>query len=599
MHPSVVRTWPFIEQMLDKGSLCDADYVIADFLLRSFPDVSEDIALLLCHLSAALRQGHLCISITDSTILPPVSETWVGGEEKSTQLLPLEVEAIERSIRFGARSLPSFLCENGEVTPHPQTPLVQHQDDFYFQRYWEEESAIASGIRQILSISPTISAEAHACPNEALLPEQLAAIKSGCAHCLTVICGGPGTGKTFTASQFVKAYWNAISPEQQKTCKIVLAAPTGKAAAHLQIGLQRATQELDHFPPIQAQTLHALLEIRLRKTNTEKRVVRLSADLVIVDESSMIDAHLMGKLLLAMKPGARLLLIGDPNQLPPVATGAPFAEIIKSLHRHRPDQIVSLKTCLRAELKTLIELASYIHAGDAPKTLHLLTSGKSGVSHYSSLHEFRKAERQLAETTLSHFSFPKPLFDEPESILKLFDRFRILSPMRKGSYGVDTVNAFCLEHAIANSIAEEDPLFVAPIILTSNDHRLRLFNGEVGILIRPLGNRRKNELAQILEGDYALLPASDGSGRARKIPALLLPLYEYAYCLSVHKSQGSEFDHVLLLMSEGAEHFGREVLYTAVTRARKILEVWGTDETLTAAIQKCSLRVSGLQKQFI
>ncbi len=199
-----------------------------------------------------------------------------------------------------------------------------------------------------------------------------------------------------------------------------------------------------------------------------------------------------------------------------------------------------------------------------------------------------KSDAGLSRLTIDHFNIVEHVdypwkYDEqnPKELLEAFQRFRILTPLRKGPYGVETLNRTLVRHYLSKT----DQWFVAPIMLVNNDYRLELWNGEVGILVR-----RKSE--HIQEGDFAIFP------KRGKVPALLLPKYEYAYCLSVHKSQGSEFDHVLLLMPEGSEVFGRELLYTAATRARKKLEVWGSDEVLEKTINTQSHRLSGISHRF-
>src|SRR5262249_11532711 len=156
--------------------------------------------------------------------------------------------------------------------------------------------------------------------------------------------------------------------------------------------------------------------------------------------------------------------------------------------------------------------------------------------------------------------------EEPLELFAKFNQFRILTPFRKGPFGYEALNALCHKNLAKTLRLGERS--VIPIIVVATDYGLELFNGEVGILVC---HHKVNEFSAFQKGDYALFPGNslEKAGQSmRQIPAILLPKFEYAYCLSVHKSQGSEFERVLLLLPEGSEIFGREVLYTGVTRAR-------------------------------
>jgi exodeoxyribonuclease V alpha subunit len=255
------------------------------------------------------------------------------------------------------------------------------------------------------------------------------------------------------------------------------------------------------------------------------------------------------------------------------------------------------------ELKAIIDFAATINRGDSDSVIETLTgsNSNSGISRLSlkGEHSHPKAAQQ---DLIAHISphFHKPLLNKENhrQLLEAFQHFRLLSPLRKGPFGIDELNRLIYAHFIKKM--RHQPWFCAPIMLTSNDHRLELFNGEVGVLVRH-GDGNDSGSQHLKEEDFALFLDSSGEqGNAiRKLPALILPKYEYAYCLSVHKSQGSEFDHVLLMLPEGAERFGREVLYTAATRARKRLEVWGSDHVLREATLRQASRLSGVVSRLV
>jgi exodeoxyribonuclease V alpha subunit len=528
------------------------------------------------------------------------------GKNEAPQLLSSEeLEELRAWIREGMEELPPALFTEilQESQKIPQTFLCKYRDFLYLQRYWVEESYVASGVRRWLKEKPALTVDMERVRGElehlSLLPEQMSAIESGCRSCLTVLCGGPGTGKTYTAAQFVKVYWESLHPTQRMGCNIVLTAPTGKAAMHLQNGLTRAlNQEAGQegtyekkLIPTQSKTLHSLLHGYKKSSFNQPLLQKLAVDLVIVDESSMIDAQMMGKLLDAVPSGARLLFIGDPYQLPPVATGAPFAELIHFLEKNAPQQVVSLKTSLRMELRSLVDLAEKIHEGRVEEVIKMLSDDKSAISFSPLQNSLPSEVRKTQKKIIDKVDRQSRLDKDPISALRNMNTFRLLSPIRKGPYGVDTLNALCYEQAIAR--VEREIPFIIPFILVHTDNRLRLYNGEVGILVRTLHDNNRGPY-MLAEGDYALFPAGEGNAPFRKVPALLLPAYEYAYCLSVHKSQGSEFDEVLLLMPSGSEMFGREILYTAATRARKKLEIWGEVNVIEEAINRRSFRMSGM-----
>lgn len=612
-------TWPYLERLLASGYLPYLDYALAERLLSSYPECEESVAAFICHLSLATRAGHLCISIENEQIFPDPRSLWLEnrGENKdlsqtasstSTQFEIQELDPLVSLIAEGASKLPTLLVTDVVNPCKPITPICKFNTLFYFQRYWYYETLFVENFKKIENSIPAFSIDPELISqqlinlqkNGKLLPEQALAILSACQNGFSIICGGPGTGKTYTAGQLIKIIWMSMSSEQRRDCVIVLAAPTGKAAANLQKSLNAAVSGLEGFSGIKAKTLHSLLG--MRSSSTSKNITQLSADLILIDESSMIDVRLMAHLLSAVKPGARLLLLGDRHQLPSVEAGTLFADLIAYLteKKEASKQVVELKTCLRAELKSITTFASAINSGNSPEVLRLLSKSEKsseiqGIYHTHLKHKasppiLRTTQQQLIKNSLPYFRHTFDLNESPQQLLDSFNRFRILSPLRKSPLGVDALNDLFFHQLLKKN--GKNTQFIAPIMLVSNNYRLELFNGEVGVLVRQ-GRRQNDETLQ--EGDYALFPnKNEGEESVRKLPAILLPQYEYAYCLSVHKSQGSEFDHILLVMPDGSELFGREVLYTAVTRARKKLELWSSEEILTETISKRSVRLSGV-----
>jgi len=250
------------------------------------------------------------------------------------------------------------------------------------------------------------------------------------------------------------------------------------------------------------------------------------ADLVLVDEASMIDAELMASLFSAMKEGARLILIGDKDQLPPVESGNFFADLADE-----KEIVTSLGRCLRAELNEIVEMAQAVKEGRCIPA--------------------------------------QPLPEWAHIIEAVFERKAcVLTPLRYGPFGVNRLNQKLLKEHQARGGNR------FPIMITVNEAALDLYNGDLGELVPA------EKCAYFGE---------------RKVPEYLLPHYEYAYVLSVHKSQGSEYDEVMVLLPDGSEVFGREMLYTALTRAKKRVSIYASEGILPKIVSKHERRLSGLK----
>jgi exodeoxyribonuclease V alpha subunit len=514
LTPPPSSRWPRLENWMGRT----VDIALAELLLKPYPAASETTAAFLCYLSLAVREGHLCVSVSGKTLTPDPLLLLRNLEE---------IDQFKTMVQEGASQLPAGL-------------LIQEGERFYFQRYWAAEKRCLTLFQALIASEPIlqvdqaqVSARLDSLLTQGLLlPEQAEAIRCACSQRLTLLCGGPGTGKTYTIGYFLRLFLESLPAGTP--CEIALAAPTGKAAVHLSNSLA----------PHKASTLHKLL----------KTQDTLAADLIIVDESSMIDLKMMNRLLAAVKPGARLILVGDRHQLAPVESGTLFADLVAY---HPP---IELKQCLRTERQGLIHFANAIQAGKSGEVLHLLNHTEG--LHFQPIEKEENSQKELLDILSTKF-----YVENETELLQRFNRFCLLSPLRKGPLGVDTLNRLC-----AARLARQP---IAPIILTRSDPSQGLFNGEIAVLVQA-------------EEPYALF--SEG----RRVPALLLPSYEYAYCLSVYKSQGSEFDNVLLVLPQGSELFGRELLYTAVTRARHQVQIWGSTDVISQTVTRQASRLSGI-----
>ncbi len=598
--------WPTLDKLLAGQYLADVDYALAEHLLSGHPQSCEEAAAFICHLSIATRQGHLCVRVNAQNASPDPCALWMEACDNRSINEEIdcrrELQALPALITQGSCLLPEILAAemNGTDFTSPSTPICRFGDLYYFQRNWAHETLIVQQLTSKFNQPPAIALDMAIVQQNLsaleqarrLQPEQANAILQACRESLTIICGGPGVGKTHTAGQLIRVYWEAMNAEQRGRCEIALAAPTGKAAANLQGSLQLAVGALQGFPAMKAQTLHSLLKIRNDSRWSDPSMEVLNADLIIVDESSMIDVRLMARLLTSIKPGARLILLGDQNQLPPVAEGMLFADMVESF----ASNVATLKTCLRTDLRAICDFANLVRQGEADAALRFLENGLDETRRLSLEPQNHRADglqSSLVEYATPFFKTTDPQRLNPKELLNAFNGFRILTPLRQGPYGVERLNARLMQFFMHRT--PPGSWFVAPIMVSVNDHRLELSNGEAGVLVRRIPHNMKEGSLQ--EGDYALFADrrfTNGATEARRLPALLLPRYEYAYCLSVHKSQGSEFDHILLLLPEGSARFGRAVLYTAATRARKKIDVWGSDATFRATVATHFRRLSGI-----
>ncbi|HLB52373.1 MAG TPA: AAA family ATPase [Chlamydiales bacterium] len=491
------------------------DHFFAEHLLGKEAESEKGIAL--TKLMAASRQGALCAS-----------------KEK----LSLAID-----------TLPASILEEG-IELFPKTPVVHHQGFYYIQRNWVYETHIVQEVKRLYSqTSPTwLDKEKFEkeLENLPLLPAQKNAICKASSRSFLVLCGGPGSGKTYTASYLIALLSAALKRSEKGSLRIMLAAPTGKAASHLHAAIQKRGVS-EH---LEATTLHRLLQL---SPGQEKLFTHrpIDADVILVDEASMIDISLMAHLLESVGEETFLVLIGDPHQLPPVEGGSLFLEIAHLFGAY-------LDQCMRTEEQELQSMAHAVKMKDSETFFQLLSQEKKALSWVASLNK-----EDLFEWVQPFFSEEMP---DPEAALASYHHRRILSPIRKGKEGIESLNAFLFEKVSSSKL-----YWAVPILAIANDSWTGIYNGMNGILI---GKGR-----EILTTWFP----DPITGKMRSFSPE--PPYEIAFCLSIHKSQGSEYEEVFALFPQGSESFGKEGLYTAITRARKKLWLCGSKETISEIIR--------------
>ncbi len=486
-----------------------------------------------------------------------------GGDPQFLSDLMKSAREGHLCLRSLAPSLPSQMVSDGSE-PFPQTPIVQEANRYYLQRNWVYETTICREVKRLLKKMEAPDKWEQFIEREALLPAQARAIEHAIFHQLTILSGGPGTGKTYTAGHLVKTLAR-LSPVK-RLYKVCLAAPTGRAAQHLSSSLKNRGQEME----VKTETLHRLLHLQPGKSKLFTGQ-KIDADLIIVDEASMIDVDLWAHLLEAVGAETRLVLIGDPDQLPPVEAGSIFADLSDLFG-------VRLERSMRTDKKDLQSLGEAIRVADIAGVLQLFSEGVGAPLPTQSDFFFEKIDPPVYKE--------KP---DPSLCLRYFDRLRILSALRQGPLGVDALNLAVLQK-YTQKLSWGD-YWAIPIMVSSNDPRLGLYNGSCGILIGAF-----RESFRPREG-IAYFPDSI-SGEMRPFNPAVLPHFEWAFALSVHKSQGSEFEHVFALFPPGSERFGREALYTAATRAKKSLKMAIDEVVLKEMLANCARKASGIKERF-
>ena len=475
-------------------------------------------------------------------------------------------------------------------------PFVYHKDKIYMHRYFTYET----GILQFLwRASRSNGVEAAVCSDKEIVKicswlnaEQIGAVQHALAHAFTIITGGPGTGKTTTIA-IILALLKMQKPDQS----IALAAPTGKAAARMNEALINAIDNLDAISDevrdslrlLEAKTLHRLLGSRPNeigfKYNSDNP---LPYDVLVVDESSMIDVALMSKLLSAMSPNGRLILLGDKDQLASVEAGSVFGDLcVGSEKEGLEDLIAVLRRSHRFDPDKGIGLVSRSIIGgdisflDRPKQWSEQVTVKCDA----------ESEDELYKELALHYRAYVEEKDVNEALKKL-NNIRFLCAVRDGEQGMYATNRQ-IEQILEAYYRDNDAVSFSPkglyyhnqpIIITQNDYTLGVYNGDVG-LIRS-------------DGDKGLFAYFEGgeAGNLKRYPVALLGHFETVFAMTIHKSQGSEFEKVVVILpkSGGERMLTRELLYTAVTRAKKEVYIYADKAVIEQCVSSRVQRSSGI-----
>ncbi|MBB1518674.1 exodeoxyribonuclease V subunit alpha [Aquipseudomonas guryensis] len=501
--------------------------------------------------------------------------------------------------------------------PGDFAPLILDGSRLYLARYQAYESQLASQLLARAGDLPEV--------DEAVLTESLArlfafnqqqpdwqrlAAAQAVRRKLAVISGGPGTGKTTTVVRLLAALLEQPGGAQ---LAIGLAAPTGKAAARMAEAIRNAkaalpvSEAIKAALPEEARTLHRLLGSRGDTPKVRHNAARpLALDVLVVDEASMVDLALMAKLVDALPPHARLILLGDKDQLAAVEAGAVFAELcegrgfdaeaVTELQRitgqsvpvepprsRLGDAVVLLTHSHRfAGDSGIGELARRINGGDAAGTLNLLREQRADL-HWQAQPTPATLLERLDQGYRPYLQAART--GDPAQAFAAFNAFRALTAQREGPWGVSGLNE-ALETRIKRrySLAERERWYPGrAVMVRQNDYALGLFNGDIGLC---------------LHGEYGLRVYFEGEDGYRAFAPARLPSHDSAFAMTVHKSQGSEFSEVLLALPElPSPLLTRALFYTGITRAKHKVEIWGLPARLSEAVNTKAERAAGLAER--
>jgi exodeoxyribonuclease V alpha subunit len=604
----------------NSGIVSEIDIHFARFIQRLSSDQEPEIFLGAALVSRATANGDICLN------LKALSETTIfdNPDGQGPVICPSADQWRQKLLASPAVGNPGERC-----------PLILDKHNrLYLYRYWEYEAHLFTAIRsRVQGELDDFDSRKFNSFLDRLFPDSEAGInRQKIAAVITmlrrfsVITGGPGSGKTYTIAGILALI---LELTQKAKVKLCLTAPTGKAAARLGESIMQAkghlrcSRQTKGAIPAEVFTIHRLLKpipgtpyFRHNGDNP------LAADVVVVDEASMVDLALMSKLLQAVAPDSRLLLVGDKDQLASVEAGSVLGDICDRQVIHGFSKAFLKKIakftgynagdiCQVSEGKPGLQdcicvlqknyrfsdhsgiggISRAINRGDAEASLALLKSPSENTVEWNEFRSPGSLSRELGQIIIDGYRKYLTIKD-PVLAMNAFNEFKILCALKIGPFGVNAVNRLAEQILSREKLIPSDrrgshPWYRGrPILITRNDYNLGLFNGDVGITL-PDPDTSDSVL-------HVYFP--EASGGVKRFPLHRLPEHETVYAMTVHKSQGSEFDYVVLILPDkDYPLMTRELIYTGVTRARKKVSIWGTESVLTTAITRKIDRTSGLR----
>lgn len=499
---------------------------------------------------------------------------------------------------------------------------------FWLHRAWQAEFNLAARINTILDQQVT--------PLKIAIPDnlhenQIKAIDIANKNAFSIITGGPGTGKTYTVAQLVMALQQATESRgaahekikfSTDSASLALAAPTGKAAQRMQESLQAALDAANVELQLQeAKTIHRLLGIGRTGRPRYDANNPLGEVIIIVDEASMLGVELANYLVSAVKPGARLILLGDANQLAAVDAGAVLADLcriprLQAIHAELTEsrrftadsgigklayQINKIETDTQAiwQLLKYDEALRFEHINNINSLPTSSANDNAIINSLSNKEKISKATKHYSsylnkiKTLLQNpveKSMPKSVKTTITSLMNTFNQFRILTAGHNGEWGDHYINNYFTQWHLAElklPLGQNTWFHGRPVMILQNNYELGLFNGDIGFCLQTSDNRSRLEVF------------FENKEQGIAVNLLNEEVIATAYAMTIHKSQGSEFDHVLITFDNShARLLSKELIYTAVTRAKKQVTIYSTKHALEKAVQTPTERHTGLALQF-
>ena len=610
-------------------------------------------------LSVSLRAGHTCLPLTEIS-----GVHWAVAFDEQGQ-------CSHQGYVFPSTDALSSLLNDLDIGSSEQQPLVFDNNNLYMRRYHQFEGELSQNINERLTQKTSLSLKDISSIVNQLFPSdpptqvkekeidwQKIAVANAINKNFTVIAGGPGTGKTYTVTKLLAALlmlhtnnqssYDQSSHVQRKSneqaLQIALVAPTGKAAQRLSESIIKAIagfkglidDNILAVMPTQAKTIHRLLGVIPNSPNfSHNQNNLLSCDVLLIDEVSMVDLPMMARIFRALKPEAKVILLGDADQLPSVAVGSVLADIAPRPHcgysRSNLDYLAQVCQVDQNQLQSTFEqtnlvsethhdhlsilvksrrfddeggigkLAAHVIKGQSSQSWQLLESS----ANREPSPDKEASQLNLVDNNLS--SWLTPLVNkfyqgiaqcsDISDAFSLLARFRVLCVTRQGEFGVDALNQWIKDQLVHSSYASQAGYHGMPIMISENDYRLGLFNGDIGLLWRTSDGHLMaffETTQQTIDHDKTER-LSKGKSYKILLPSRL-PKYDAVYAMTIHKTQGSEFEHVAIVLPKRAEHqlLSRELLYTGITRAKTKLTIASNSQTWQFGVKTAIKRYSGL-----
>jgi exodeoxyribonuclease V alpha subunit len=629
------------------GWLRRLDAAFARFIAELCPRAEAPVLLAAALLAQMEGRGHTCLVVDDEALAEP--ERLLDSGPDAAQALRgvlAQLPGAGAAWRQALRACPAVFVEGHAADA--SEPLVLSGSRLYLRRYWRCEQRVAAQVlRRVANVDAVDEAAARLWLGRLFAPLpgggpdwQKIACAIALRGRLSVITGGPGTGKTHTAARLLALLF-ATAPEPQRL-RVALAAPTGKAAARLRQAIDGALDELQlrlaGTLPLRelasrigpARTLHSLLGARPDTRRLRHSAANpLDVDVLIVDEASMVHLEMMDALLDALPDDVRVVLLGDKDQLASVEAGAVLGDLCRDAGagRYRDETVRAVERIAGETIadgwvdplgpalaqRTVMlrhsqrfgsaigELARAVNRGDASVATTLLDTPPGAPVHWvapptpAAVLDLASAGRSGAAG--GYRSYLELIRERPvdaasqarwmRAVLAAFERFRVLCAVREGEWGVVGLNRAIERRLEHDQLLDARGLWYEgrPVIVTRNDPALGVFNGDVGIALRATPDEPALRACFV-----------DGDG-VRSVSVSRLADVETAFALTVHKSQGSEFEHTVLVLPPDAGRVAtRELVYTGITRARSALTlVSPRRDALAHAIGQTTRRSSGLQ----